>query len=245
MSEEQIVEGIQEGQTEGETPANDDGTLLEQTVTEELAEQFGVSKTLVGKPISELGKSMKELTKSYSQIKNQLKEVQKPKEAPQKISAPDPLNFEDPGDYASALKDFNRMVAEEVVQEKLQPLQKLVQTQQEKIVIDTIQSQLPKGMKAENVAEEWMDHVNITQDELAFFTPQLLVDNVVNFAKAKKFSEVSQYVEKESGEKAIEKIRNSLKVQSRDYDLNSVDKTKKSTNTVVDRLLKRHQIQTE
>ena len=62
-----------------------------------------------------------------------------------------------------------------------------------------------------------------------------------NFAQAKKLREVTTHLDKETNDKVIEKIRQSLRLQPRDYDLNSVDKTHPKSAGVVSRILQRQE----
>lgn len=236
MSEEQIQEGTQASEE------IQDETQHEQIVTEELAEKLGVSKTLVGKPIDELGKSLRALQTDYAKTKSKLKEVEKSskKEAEKpNLKAPDPLNFESDDDYQRALDDYiDRRFAE-----KMQPLQKDIVAQKQQAVMNAIQKELPQGMKLEEVAQEWMESVGFQEgDEMLFQgNPKIIQNAIVGYAKAKKLQEIQGQLDKESGDLALEKIRKSLGIQSKDFDLNSVERSTKKTNGVVSRILARQE----
>ena len=235
MSNEQIQE---------ETPASEElnETQNEQIVTEELAEKLGVSKTLVGKPIEDLGKSLRELQTDYAKTKSKLKEVEKSKtkeaEKPN-LKAPDPLNFENDDDYQRALDDY----IDRRFMEKFQPFQNDLMTQKQKTVMDSIQKELPEGMDLNEVAQEWMEAVNFQEGDEQLFNgnPNFIKNAIVNFAQAKKLREVTTHLDKETNDKVIEKIRQSLRLQPRDYDLNSVDKTHPKSAGVVSRILQRQE----
>lgn len=237
MSNEQIQE---------ETPASEEiqenETPNEQIVTEELAEKLGVSKTLVGKPIEDLGKSLRELQTDYAKTKSKLKEAEKSrqKEAEKpNLKAPDPLNFENDDDYQRALDDY----IDRRFTEKFQPYQQDILSQKQKAVMDSIQKELPEGMNLNDVAQEWMEAVNFQEGDERLFdgNPNFIKNAIVNFAQGKKLKEITTHLDKETNDKVIEKIRQSLRIQPRDYDLNSVDKTHPQTTGVVARILQRQE----
>lgn len=230
---------VEQEQIQEETQANEeDKTPEEQIVTAELAEKLGVSKTLVGKPIDELGKSLRELQTDYARTKSTLKEIQSQKqkevERPN-LKAPDPLNFEKDEDYQRAYDAY----LDNKVNERLQPLIQAQHQQQLKAVMDTIQSELPKGMNLDEVANEWMEASNVTNADLPHLNLNMVKNSIVSFAKSKKLNEIEAFLEKDTGDLALSKIRASLKNQPKDFDLNSVERTKPEQDTVVQRILKR------
>ena len=228
----------------------EDGTLKEtkeQIVTEEMAEKLGVSKTLVGKPLDDLGKSLRELQTDYARTKSRLKEVEKAKqqEATKPNLAPDPLDFENKADYDRALNGYIKSM----VDAELTPLRQAQLEQQQMAAYNTIQKQLPPGMNVETVAQEWMESVNFQPGDEAMFQGNVKIfqDAIVNYAKAKQLSEVTSHLEKETNDEVISRIRKSLNVQAKDFELNSVDKTRTKPDGLVQRILKQQEseLQTE
>jgi len=155
------------------------------------------------------------------------------------LKAPDPLNFQDVNDYQRALDEY----MDKKLEAKLQPYRETQVAQQSKNIMQSIQSHLPQGMNAEEIADEWAESVgfNAQDAHLLGGNVKLVEDAIVNYAKAKKLSEINTLLTKEQNDVVAEKIRKSLSNNPTEYDLNSVDRTKSSKNGMVQRILQRQE----
>ncbi len=212
-NQEQVQEDIQGN----EEIIND--TPQEQVVTEQMVQMFGVPQSLVGKPIEKLAESYKNASKKLTQLAQENSELKKSKS---KVKAPDSLDYDSTEEYDRAMKAW----VDNELSEKLAPFQQQLIQQQTSSVFQAIQKQLPDA-NAEEVANQWMEDNGYTpEDSQRVFQGDVnrVIKSIVNYQKAKKLDEVQTTIAKESGNKAIEMIQKSLKIQPKDSDLNSVTK---------------------
>lgn len=194
-------------------------TPKEQVVTEQMVQMFGVPKSLVGKPIEKLAESYKNASKKLTQLAQENSELKKSKS---KVKAPDSLDYENTEEYDRAMSEW----VDNELSRKLAPFQQQLIQQQTASVFQAIQKQLPDA-NPEEVAEQWMeDNGYSPEDSQRVFQGDInrVIKSIVNYQKAKKLDEVQTTMSKESGNKAIEMIQKSLKIQPKDSDLNSITK---------------------
>lgn len=164
------------------TSANQDQGIV---ITEELAQKFGVPKTMVGKPIDELAYAMRETHKNYTQSRQELSEIRKEldslkqsekKEIKQETGIdisklPDPL--EDSEGFNKALGEILGRLSgganEDALVEKIvkkvaamiepdiKPAKDLAVKNTLNEVTKAIQNGLPKGEDAAQVMQLWAD----------------------------------------------------------------------------------------
>ena len=224
MSEQEQDLNIQASEENLET----NNTHEEQVINEEMVQLFGVPKNLVGKPITELAKSYKEASKKLTQLAQEKSALKKQIEsqAVKDHNAPDPLEYDNNEAYNRAMNEYLDSVIEQRLASKLSPLQQqFVQTQTQS-VFGAIQKQLP-DVNPEEVAQEWMEENGYTpEDGQTIFQGDInrVIKSIVNYQKAKELDKVRTAIDKESGDKAIEAIKRSLKIQPKQSDLNSVTK---------------------
>lgn len=213
-NEDQVLADNQQNQEDN------DNTPREQVITNEMVQMFGVPHSLVGQPIDKLAESYKNASKKLTKLAQENSELKKQKS---KVKAPDSLDF---GDDTEAYDRAMREWVSEQFSEQLAPFQQQLIQQQTANVFQAIQKQLPDA-NAEEVAQQWMDDNGYTpEDSMRVFQGDVnrVIKSIVNYQKAKKLDEVQTTMSKESGNKAIEMIQKSLKIQPKDGDLNSITK---------------------
>lgn len=216
----------------------------EQLVADEkLIELFGLPKDLIGQPIDKVANVVKSTRKELTKKQQELSELKKTQVKPQttELKAPDPLNFQDVADYQRALDEY----VDKKVEQKFQPYRENQVAQQTHNVMQSIQSRLPSGMDANDIAQEWAESTNFNVQDAYLLNgnAKFIEESIINYAEAKKLKEINTLLTKEQNDVVAEKIRKSLSKNPVDYDLNSIDRTKSTKDGVVQRILKRQELE--
>lgn len=212
-------EQVQDEQAQMEQAQDEQAQEEEQgepTITEEQAKEWGLHHSFVGKPISELGKAYRNLASDYTRKSQKLKELEKPSEETQDI-------LDDMPDPVEDLEAFKKWVKAELSKKNRDPeLEAYIQREKEEKILNAIQSELPKGVKAEDIIKEWgaQGYVQSESDVQYFVNrPEVFVNSVLTYYKA-------TLADKKSGDKKVQKATKALSTnQPNIMDINSESRT--------------------
>lgn len=170
-------------------------------ITEEFARENNLPDFMVGKPLKELAKSYKHLEKQFTKVTQELSSIKKaipeepaPKQVEEELDIPDPADYDDSASYKKAMKVYESKLSAKIKKETLaevqrgsQEINEMVNQRKIEAIRDAIQSQLPEGVEASQVIQDYIaDNEEQLQDLQSVYSrnPNLLVKHVVTHYKA-------------------------------------------------------------
>ena len=245
----------------------------ENVITEELAKEFGVSTSMVGQPMSKLAEVYKRKTQEFTQtqqenltLKTQYDELQNQKKEIKEETGfnvddiPDPLD--DPEGFKKALKsalkkqdiskdmmaEIRKELKEELLKEispRIQPAEELALKNRIAETMTAIQNGLPKGVKVEDVLDEWKQENEETiqayvESGMYAKNPKLFIKHVLDFYKSSSYDSLQKTNQKVIDEEVHKRLKKQTQKETSVKPTHQREETKESglISEIADDLMK-------
>lgn len=193
-------------------------------ITQDIAEQLGgIAKSFVGKDITELFKALDEQNSYIGKLSNKLKQLESELTSKPQVNQPEVKSKEDVLGLLQA--DELEKIVEKVLSKRLPNIDKLKEVavqEQQKMILNNIQSQLGEGYNAQEVIKQFAEEMAISDEDIAFYEskPQRFIRDVVDYVKRNELAkELEEIKKKKSYEEKLEvarKIRQVLNSKTAD-----------------------------
>lgn len=207
ITQDQADELVEKGFTEEEIAVMDEDTVkvalaaqkgeAEPTITQEMVEQYGLTKSFVGKPLTELAKAyseaQKHLNRKETEFKKQLKELETKKTEPtSEVDFDDFMNLDakEQKKILNSIEANAEAKASAKFNELLAPIMPIIYKYQEDMFFNDLQKDLGKDADARKVFNDWKSDGKFSEEELTFLSQSenLLRQNIKQYAETKKLS---------------------------------------------------------
>jgi len=232
---------------EVQDPPEEQGELDPQVhqavMTEEFVEANGLPNFFVGKPFDELAKSYSHANRKLSQLPPKHEKAAPPQEQEPQEDMPDPV--EDLDAYKQWLQKRFNQIREDARKEALQqvtPELEVVARMKQQEQIAYINSQLLKEFspdEIEEISKEYLQMPGVQEYKIPIYRehPDLLIQDLTLFGKAKKLPNMAKAKGKEVVDRLAQQVKTSAPVKSPSIVKPSGGQTRSSIDDIADDLM--------